>query len=317
VLQRVAVGRTSLAISRSMLWPLIGVTGIGSSSRTCEWLFDPATLAVTSIKVFIVFTLGRSPAARSCCDLYGCCSVVQCVAVWCSVLQCVAVTSIITFIAFTYIMGQPCCSQLLRFDGCCSVAQCVAAWCSMLQCVLQSRPSRCSLRFYTLGCTPAARSCCVLNACCGVLPCVAVWCRVVPCGAVCCNVLQCVAATSMKMLIVFTLGRMCMFACILVFMNKHMCVCIHACMYVCKYACLFACMFVCLYIYSSVCLYIPTYTCMYACVYTCMHARTCIHACIYACMHAYMHLYTRPFTTQRKFRQKNSVLLLKSKDLVV
>ena len=66
---------------------------------------------------------------------YGCCSVLQCVAVRCSVLQCVAVCcSMLQCLAVSCSVLQYC-SMLQYVTQCCSVLQCVAVCCSVLQCV--------------------------------------------------------------------------------------------------------------------------------------------------------------------------------------
>jgi len=80
-------------------------------------------------------------------DLVGCCSVLQCGAVWCSVVQCGAVwCSVVQCGAVCCCLDDRVCHigcgvgdiWMIKLVGCCSVAvwcsvvQCGAVWCSVL-----------------------------------------------------------------------------------------------------------------------------------------------------------------------------------------
>ena len=74
--------------------------------------------------------LGRKMCTKGCL-VWGCCSVLQCVAVCCSVLQCVAVCSYMSCRASIWDLCIGGKSVLQCVAVCCSVLQCVAVCCSV------------------------------------------------------------------------------------------------------------------------------------------------------------------------------------------
>jgi len=72
----------------------------------------------------------------------GCCSVVQCGAVWCRVscergVQTVTLTTLLqcVVVCCSVLQHVEVCCDVVQFVGeCCSVLQCVTMWCSVVQC---------------------------------------------------------------------------------------------------------------------------------------------------------------------------------------
>jgi len=71
--------------------------------------------------------------------------------------------------------------------------------------------------------------------------------------------------------------RVCMSACLHVYIYA----CVHVCMYAympeCVHACMHVCIYACMYLYMCSCMHVCMYACAQVCMYVCMHVCLCTY----------------------------------------